>query len=647
MKILEGKTVKLRDNENNVILPRTLARNVHMADGETIDEVIQALVERIAELEEAVEALKGGNLPEQPDTPVDPKPEEPEVEVKVEEVVVEGVEEFEFSPEVFEYELQPQEGVEEVSLYVQLSEEVEVKQITVNDVAVEPVLPLEVQLGEEDTVVKVTVDQMEEEPSPASETEKVYTFVFKAIVVPEEPEVPVDPEPVVSHVEDLRIVQYYGAGGKTDGMLTCDFIELYNNGEHDVLLQYATLNYTKMGKTAESQNQWQLIQLPEVVLPSHHSFLVQGKVNRYPVKDSEIPMVVTDCDFACEVEFDNGAIKLVLSQAKEAYPAGQVDPFEIDDTIIDHIYACAEDKGSRMDVAPMIEDLSKNNGALQVTEGVWDIADYKTSHDEPQHANLLPKNMAAGEHYPFAVIGPVAEETHVTVYTDDLNAVETVSYKILNVPADAVVEDMEINGDTNENITFDFETSSIVARTSSILANILYVQEGDTEGKVELKAVFAGYLRVKVYLTVVHGANPDAPVIPDQPDTPVDPEPALAPIMYGYFPLEVGTEFNITSYDKITLEAVRKGVMREAQERVEGKINIAGEGLLPEGAYIVFAIRADLEITPVRDNGFGGHVPFYEEVCGANGVVVDFDGVQYKLFGELALVEGEWFAYMD
>ena len=871
MKILEGKTVKLRDSENNVILPRTLARNVHMADGETIDEVIQALVERIAELEEAVEALKGGNLPEQPDTPVDPEPdqpEEPEVEVKVEEVVVEGVEEFEFSPEVFEYELQPQEGVEVVSLYVQLPEEVEVKQITVNDEAVEPVLPLEVQLGEEDTVVKVTVDQMEEEPAPASETEKVYTFVFKAIVVPEQPEepdTPVDPEPVVSHVEDLRIVQYYGAGGKKDGMLTCDFIELYNNGEHDVLLQYATLNYTKMGKTAESQNQWQLIQLPEVVLPAHHSFLVQGQVNRYPVKDSEIPMVVADCDFACGVEFDNGAIKLVLSQATEAYPAGHVDPFEIDDTIIDHIYACAEDKGSRMDVAPMAEDISKNNGALQVAEGVWDIADYKTSHDEPQHANLLPKNMAAGEHYPFAVIGPVAEETHVTVYTDDLNAVETVSYKVLDVPADAVVEDMEINGDTNENITFDFETSSIVARTSSILANILYVEQGDTEGKVELKAVFAGYLRVKVYLKVIHGANPDAPVIPEpvvshvedlviaqyygaggktdgmltcdfielynngehdvlmqyaslnytkmgkdatsqnqwqliqlpevvlpphhsfliqgnvnrypikdseipmvvadcdmqtgmefdngaiklvlsqakeaypaghvdpfeidetiidhvyacaddkgdrmdvepmvmdlsknngalhsadgiwvvadykdendmpqnaellpcnmaagahdmflyvepeEPETPVEPDPepeqpALAPIMYGYFPLEVGTEFNITSYDKITLEAVRKGVIREAQERVEGKINIAGEGLLPEGAYIVFAIRADLEITPVRDNGFGGHVPFYEEVCGANGVVVDFDGVQYKLFGELALVEGEWFAYMD
>ena len=120
MKILEGKTVKLRDNENNVILPRTLARNVHMADGETIDEVIQALVERIAELEEAVEALKGGNLPEQPDTPVDPKPEEPdqpeEPEVKVEEVVVEGVEEFDFDPEVLDYELQPQEGVEVVSL---------------------------------------------------------------------------------------------------------------------------------------------------------------------------------------------------------------------------------------------------------------------------------------------------------------------------------------------------------------------------------------------------------------------------------------------------------------------------------------------------------------------------------------------------
>ena len=168
MKILEGKTVKLRDNENNVILPRTLARNVHMADGETIDEVIQALVERIAELEEVVEALMGGNLPEQPDTPVDPKPEEPEVEVKVEEVVVEGVEEFEFSPEIFEYELQPQEGVEVVSLYVQLSEEVEVKQITVNDVAVEPVLPLEVQLGQEDTVVKVTGYQMEKEQSPAS-----------------------------------------------------------------------------------------------------------------------------------------------------------------------------------------------------------------------------------------------------------------------------------------------------------------------------------------------------------------------------------------------------------------------------------------------------------------------------------------------
>ena len=281
------------------------------------------------------------------------------------------------------------------------------------------------------------------------------------------------------------------------------------------------------------------------------------------------------------------------------------------------MYAAAEDKLDRLDVEPLLSDLSKNKGAMQVMEDVWEIADYKDDNGFPTNADLLPHNMAHGAHTPIKVMGPnVADE--VLEYAA-LEAVEGefVEFAMMNAVEDFDAAVIRVNGKEAADMV------QVSADKVQVKATMLLEKAGSD---VEIEIRSAKYYRVKFVITVK--AEP------------------LAPILYGYIPLEVGTAFNITAYSQITTEVLKQGVLKEAEERVEGKIDL-GEGLLPEGTYLLCAVRADLDIVATKDDGFGGHVAFYEEVCGANGVVVEFDGVQYRLYGEFTLTDVAWYIYMD
>ena len=61
---------------------------------------------------------------------------------------------------------------------------------------------------------------------------------------------------------------------------------------------------------------------------------------------------------------------------------------------------------------------------------------------------------------------------------------------------------------------------------------------------------------------------------------------------------------------------------------------------------MVVAIPKDLGLIAMKDDGFGGQMAFDEDVFGANGIEVDFEGVPYLIYGELALVSGERFIYV-
>jgi hypothetical protein len=116
----------------------------------------------------------------------------------------------------------------------------------------------------------------------------------------------------------------------------------------------------------------------------------------------------------------------------------------------------------------------------------------------------------------------------------------------------------------------------------------------------------------------------------------------LANVYYGYFPYTVNPE--LRNYADIKLEYIlhEDAVM----ETAEGVLDKTSTGHIPVGGFIVIAVKKELGLTVKKDDGIGGLVEFDETDSGANGVEVVFDGVEYLLFGEFAVIDGERFIYI-
>lgn len=119
-------------------------------------------------------------------------------------------------------------------------------------------------------------------------------------------------------------------------------------------------------------------------------------------------------------------------------------------------------------------------------------------------------------------------------------------------------------------------------------------------------------------------------------------------IYYGYIPYSV-TGMLANGYEDITLDMIKHqdSHITTSSSKVEGKINV-GDGIIPEECYIIVAVPRDKGIVVKKDDGFGGKVNFGvgDGVHSANGIDVEYEGVQYSLYGELTLVSGERFIYM-
>lgn len=119
-------------------------------------------------------------------------------------------------------------------------------------------------------------------------------------------------------------------------------------------------------------------------------------------------------------------------------------------------------------------------------------------------------------------------------------------------------------------------------------------------------------------------------------------------IYYGYIPYSV-TGMLANGYEDITLDMIKHqdSHITTSSDKVEGKINV-GDGIIPEECYIIVAVPRDKGIVIKKDDGFGGKVNFGvgDGVHSANGIDVEYEGVQYSLYGELTLVSGERFIYM-
>ena len=145
----------------------------------------------------------------------------------------------------------------------------------------------------------------------------------------------------------------------------------------------------------------------------------------------------------------------------------------------------------------------------------------------------------------------------------------------------------------------------------------------NTESKTVLGAINELFELVKSLI-------PEVPVIKDK-------------IIYGYIPYK--EELGAVEYKDITVEMIKEhGVVVEAEVAVMDKTSL---GLMPSGALSIIAVPADSDLVVTKDNGFGSRIPFDEEILGVNGMLVDFNGSYYKIFGELLLADAELFFYID
>ena len=116
-----------------------------------------------------------------------------------------------------------------------------------------------------------------------------------------------------------------------------------------------------------------------------------------------------------------------------------------------------------------------------------------------------------------------------------------------------------------------------------------------------------------------------------------------AQMFYGIIdPTETGV---IKSYSDITVDMLKQQsgvVSTKPGERIALSM-----GYVDEGSYIVIAVPTMYDYNVTKDNGFGGKVAFDDDIVGANGIDVEFNDVDYRIYGEFVLVGGERFIYIE
>lgn len=114
-------------------------------------------------------------------------------------------------------------------------------------------------------------------------------------------------------------------------------------------------------------------------------------------------------------------------------------------------------------------------------------------------------------------------------------------------------------------------------------------------------------------------------------------------IYYGYIPQSVYE--NVIDFKDITIEMIKheESSINETKEVVD-KTSL---GIVPEACFMIVAIPKESNLIAMKDNGFGGLIPFDESVLGVNGIEVKYDDVDYLVFGEFSLVSGERFIYIE
>ena len=116
-----------------------------------------------------------------------------------------------------------------------------------------------------------------------------------------------------------------------------------------------------------------------------------------------------------------------------------------------------------------------------------------------------------------------------------------------------------------------------------------------------------------------------------------------AQMFYGI--IDPTTTGVITSYSDITVDMLKQ--QTGVKSTIPGERVALSMGYVDEGSYIVIAVPTMYDYNVTKDNGFGGKVAFDDDIVGANGIDVEFNDVDYRIYGEFVLVGGERFIYIE
>ena len=137
-------------------------------------------------------------------------------------------------------------------------------------------------------------------------------------------------------------------------------------------------------------------------------------------------------------------------------------------------------------------------------------------------------------------------------------------------------------------------------------------------------------------------AQTDIP--PEEPEEPSEPEEAL---MY-YGRLTIGEVTGFLQYPEIDPALIPAGqTMIACQPTTLNKKSLGSATDTNMGDYLIVAIPSEYNYIATKFDGFGGKVPFDEDVSGANGIDITIKGLPYKLYGEMLLAPAEIFIYVE
>ena len=100
------------------------------------------------------------------------------------------------------------------------------------------------------------------------------------------------------------------------------------------------------------------------------------------------------------------------------------------------------------------------------------------------------------------------------------------------------------------------------------------------------------------------------------------------------------------NYNQITSTMITTGAnVTKTTPKTMGK---TGFGVGNTYDHLIVVVPASKRYTVTKDNGFGGKMPFDEDLFGSsNGIPMNINGVDYLLYGEAMTAAGQLFFYID